>query len=123
MIAEMDLDEYQKMWGTVQAVADKRRMKKKKQRHQLARMTVDVYRLFKIRDAADALKLSGNSVAAQLAMQIWNEAAYMLKPYIERQKQLVSDSDFLKAVTSLEQPKSRRKSSLKPKPRRRIRLG
>lgn len=114
----MDSDEYQQ-----RTAPDKRRMKKKKkqQRHQLARMTVDVYRLFKIRDAATALRLSENSVASHLADQICNEATYMLKPYIERQSRLAAkpDPDFLKALTSLKQLKPRRKSNL----RRRIKLG
>lgn len=59
----------------------------KAKRHQLAWTKVEVYRLFKVKDAALALKQSPDAVVAQLGSQIYDQAYAMVAPYCEEQNE------------------------------------
>lgn len=59
-----------------------------KERHKLARTTVDVYRLFKIQSLAFALRNATDRVVSNLGNQIVNETHTMLLPYVTEQKNL-----------------------------------
>lgn len=83
---------------------------KAKERHKLARTDVDVYRLFKIRDFASALRLSGDPLIASLGSQMLAEALTMLKPYCAEQQAIIDRDLKPKAALTI-----RMKRSLKGK--------
>lgn len=74
----------------------KRRVNRKraaKKRHELARTRVDVYRLFKVRDAAAALQQADDPVISELARQIHDQARTMLTAYVKEQAALMTKRD------------------------------
>lgn len=63
----------------------------KKERHKLARTTVDVYRVFKVRDIGKMLMKSDDGLLAELGRQIYEQTIVMLRPYVEEQNKLASE--------------------------------
>ncbi len=64
-------------------------MKKQKQRHETAKTNVEVYRLFKVHDMAQAMEMSSDGVVVNLARQISTEATAMLQSYYDEQQKLI----------------------------------
>jgi hypothetical protein len=70
-------------------MAKKRPPKKPKERHKLAMTTVEVYRLFKVRDAGRVLRASSDHVISALGTQITMEATSMLAKYVDEQNRII----------------------------------
>lgn len=66
----------------------------KKERHKLAYTKVEVFRLFKVRDLARAVRESTDPVVATLGRQMVMEADALLKSYCDEQNRIMQrDAD------------------------------
>ena len=84
-------------------------------RHKLATTTVDVYRLFKVRDAASVLKRATDGVINHLGQMIHAEAVHMLEPYCKEQQSIIDrdnarkDREEMKEIGKKFNPKKKRR--------------
>ena len=60
-----------------------------KERHKTAKTPVEVFRLFKVRDLARAIRQSTDPVVAQLGEQMVTESNTLLKPYCDQQQRII----------------------------------
>lgn len=65
----------------------KKRMKKP-ERHVLATTTVDVFRLFKVRDMGGILAAHSDGMVRTIGGRLQTEASRMLRPYIDEQNSI-----------------------------------
>ena len=59
-------------------------------RHVTAKTTVEVFRLFKIRDLGEALSRSADGVVSCIGRQITHGAVEMLRPYCQEQQAIIN---------------------------------